>query len=81
MDVQAVAQLFKSLAVFGKVNRVCACSQNLYALLVKKFRKLYRRSAAERHHNANRVFHGKHIHHIGGSQRLKIQPVRRVKVG
>ena len=81
IDVQLFAQIFKSFAVFCKVNSVGTCSQDFYSLVVQELCELYRRLSAKSDNNANRLFGINHAHHVFGSERLKIKAVRCVEIG
>ena len=72
--------LVKQLSVLSRVHIFRGSSEDLHTHLDQRFRELDRRLSAELHDCSVRFLNIYHILHILGSQRLKIQLVRNIKV-
>ena len=80
-DVELVEHRAEAFAVFGQVNRLGARAHNGHARFLERMRKLQRRLATERHHNAVGLFDIDDVHDVFVGERLEIQAIACVVVG
>ena len=81
LNVEFFTKLFKTFAVFGKVDCISTCTKNRDSLLRKEVCKLDCRTAAECNYNCNRLFCVDNAHNVFRSERFKVKAVCGVKVG
>ena len=79
-NITAGQQLIEALAVLRTVNAVHTAAQNLDATFMQRPGQIDGRLPAKLHDDAQRLFLVQYVQHVFYSQRLKVQPVRRVKI-
>ena len=80
-DAEALEQFVEALPVLRHVDAVCRGAEDADALLVKIVAQLDGSLSAESNDDAVRLLLVDDVLHVLGSERLKVQPVRRVEIG
>ena len=81
LEAETLQKRVKTLSVLSHINAFGRGSENFNAHFVQKACQLDCSLTAERNNNAVGLFNLNDVHNVLSRQRLKIEPVRRVKVG